>query len=226
MPQRLREKYRQSVLCHLPVFDGAADGHIFVPVFPVGRQASVEAVDALCKKNKAAVTALTHHIPTLAAPFVGIRQQKVGGEAGHDGAARCDSEAAVAAALAGKRKGGGLSAGAASVAYAEGLVSAVNIAVEAAGAYLGAAVPRIPAYAALRGARLGGAVVCRSLRTVGFGNICCRILLQKVLQRHAHAVVHNVSGSRLPSSFRFDCGSKCVFHVMRRAYMCICTVLC
>ena len=134
----------QAVVGHGLVFDGAAHQHVVVAVTPVGRDALHEAVYAFGEEVEPQVGTLSHHGPALGTPGVGILQQEVGGEAGEDHAAGGYLVALVATAFEGEVEGCGLAGNIAAYLAAVHLVLPINIAVFAAGTYLGAAVPRVP----------------------------------------------------------------------------------
>ena len=79
-----RQKYRQPVIGHFLVLDGAAHKHIVVAVAPVVGDALRKAVDAFGEEIEPEVTSLSHHLPAFGAPRVGVFQQKIGGEAGEN----------------------------------------------------------------------------------------------------------------------------------------------
>lgn len=126
------------------VFDGASYAYVVVAVAPVGRQASVEAVDAFGEEKESAVAAQTYDVPYLAAPWVGLFYEKVGGET--QGKLRAGRIFPVFASveLQGHVERAGASHLACGCRGAEGGVLAIDIAVSASGTYLVAAVPGVP----------------------------------------------------------------------------------
>lgn len=134
----------QAVVGHGLVFDGAAHQYVVVAVAPVGRDALHEAVYAFGEEVKPQVGALSHHCPAFRTPSIGILQQEVGGEAGEDHTAGGYLVALVATAFEGEVEGCGLAGDVAAHLAAVHLILPIDIAVFAAGADFGAAMPRVP----------------------------------------------------------------------------------
>lgn len=162
-----RTEDRQAIVGTVLVFDGAANQHVVVAVAPVGRDALHEEVYALGEEVKPQVGTLSHHGPALGTPGVGILQQEVGGEAGEDHAAGGYLIALVATAFDGEVEGCGLAGDVAAYLAAIHLVLPIDIAVFAAGAYLGAAVPRVPVGVYVPVFAHGVLLVVGGLRVVG-----------------------------------------------------------
>ena len=78
MPDRERTENRKFPVCALLVFNGAADGHVFIAVCPIVRDALRKALDALDQKQKCAVLPLPDHLPAVGAPGVCLFDQKIG----------------------------------------------------------------------------------------------------------------------------------------------------
>ena len=60
----------KTSVCHLLVFAGAPDMHVFVPVAPVVRQADIKALRAPGNKIELQIRALPHYCPGIYAPLV------------------------------------------------------------------------------------------------------------------------------------------------------------
>lgn len=72
----------QPVSGPLLVLYRATEGHIFIPLFPIGRQALGKPVDPLGDHKEMEVTTLFDHISGFLSPGIGIFHQEVGGETG------------------------------------------------------------------------------------------------------------------------------------------------
>ncbi len=139
-----RHEQRQAPVGAVLILDGTSHGHVFISVAPVGREAPVEALDALGEEKETAVPAPAYNLPYPVAPSVGLLYQQVGREAERELGAR--RVLPVAPTVASERQvercrpahlvrwpGG-----------TEGGILAIDIAVPAPLAYLVASVPRIP----------------------------------------------------------------------------------
>lgn len=134
----------QAVVGHGLIFDGAAHQHIVVAVAPVGRDALHEAVYTFGEEVEPQVGTLSHHGPAFRTPSIGILQQEVGGEAGENHTAGGYLVALVATAFQRQIEVGGFAGHIAAYLAAVHLVLPIDIAVFAARADFGAAVPRVP----------------------------------------------------------------------------------
>ncbi len=74
----------QAVVGHRLVLDSATHDDVLVAVVPIVGHALHETVDALGEEEKPEVAPQPHHLPAFGAPWVGILEQEVGGEAGED----------------------------------------------------------------------------------------------------------------------------------------------
>ena len=137
---------RQPVVRHLLVLHRATHQHIVIAVTPVIRHAGPETVDTLREEVEPQVAPLLHHLPALRAPFIGIGEQKVGGETGEHHLAAPDLPRLVTLALDGKVEIAGLAAFAARHLTAIHLVLPIDIAILTPRTDLGASMPRIPTF--------------------------------------------------------------------------------
>ena len=133
----------QAVVGHLLIFHRAVDRDVGVAIAPVGREAGGEAVDPLGDDGKVQVAALAHHLPAGGTPGIGVLQKEIGGHAGKDGVpVRLQPVGPVPVPPDGQVKVGG--AGDRRGVPPDRLVPPVDVAVEAPGADLMAAVPGVP----------------------------------------------------------------------------------
>ena len=138
------QENRQPVVGHCLILDGATHQHVVVAVAPIVGHALQKAVNAFGEEVEPKVAALAYHPPALGAPLVGIFQQKIGREASEDNPPRWNLPTLVALAFQRQIEISCLAAFAARNLTAVHLVLTIDIAIFAAGANLGAAVPRIP----------------------------------------------------------------------------------
>ena len=136
------QENRQPEVCAVLVFHRAGDGDVLISRPPVERQVDRQPFNAFCDKEKTQIGPCTDHLPGFYTPVVGLLEQKVGGEAGVDGAARRDTVGATARPGYRQAEAGGFG-GNGGVSPVAG-VAPVDIAVLTAGTDFVAAVPRIP----------------------------------------------------------------------------------
>ena len=134
----------QAVVRPILIFHRTADEHIVIALAPVRRQAVRQPVDAFGEEIEPAVAALAHHPPALRPPGVRVLQKEIRGEAGEYNLPRRNFVAPVPPPLHWQRKGSRFSAQAAGQGAAIHFVLPVDVAVFAARADLGAAVPGVP----------------------------------------------------------------------------------
>ena len=73
-----RHEQRQAPVGAVLILDGTSHGHVVIAVAPVGREAPVEALDALGEEKETAVPAPAYNLPYPVAPSVGLLYQQVG----------------------------------------------------------------------------------------------------------------------------------------------------
>ncbi len=139
-----REKYRQTVIRHLLVFNGAAHHHIVVTIAPIAWYAIHKAVDSFGEKEKQKVAPLLNHLPTFWAPRVGIFQEEIRRKTSENNFAAFDFPTFVASAFDWEVEIASFPTFLARNFAAVHLVLTIDITVFASGADFGATVPRIP----------------------------------------------------------------------------------
>ena len=135
---------RQPEISHLLVFHRAAYQHIVVAVRPIRRQALLQAVNPFGEEIEIKVLTLTHHLPALPSPLVGILQKEVGSKTGEYKLAARDFVGLVPLEAHRQIECRGLAADAACHGAAIHLILTINVAVLAARTDLGTPVPGIP----------------------------------------------------------------------------------
>ena len=95
VPDRKLREDRQSEICPILVFAGAAYDNIVIAVSPVSRRTFRKALDALREKIKHTVVAAPYHFPAISTPFICVLQQVIRGKASHDNRAWRDFQRSV-----------------------------------------------------------------------------------------------------------------------------------
>ena len=139
-----RQENRQTIIGHLLVFHRTAYDDIVIALAPVVGHTFHETVDAFCEEKEPEVASLPHHPPAFRSPFVGIFQEKVGGETSENNLAALDLPRFVTFLLHRQVEITCLTTLTARNLTAVHLILAVNITVFASRANFGATVPRIP----------------------------------------------------------------------------------
>ncbi len=74
-------EFRQARFRGFPVFDGAADGDVFVAFFPILRYGRLKAFNSFGQKQKPQVAPFPDHVPAVISPFVRVLNKEVRGKA-------------------------------------------------------------------------------------------------------------------------------------------------
>ena len=139
-----RQKNRQTTRSHFLVFHRTSHNDIVVAIAPVVGHTFHETVDTFGEEKEPEVTPLLHHAPAFRPPLVRVFQEEIGGKAGEDNLATLNLPRLVAFPLHRQVEIARLAALTTRHLAAVHLILAVNIAIFAPRANLGASMPRIP----------------------------------------------------------------------------------